>query len=127
MLVSLCSQSSVPRVGWLEPCTSLVVLLPPFQAQGKSAASVYSQTRTFSCCDSVLIAQIAIFVLPTVCLVGWMSGHPFTLDLDPLSVIILTLSVIHACVFFSDGLVPVRVLSNAGFIPGRMSGFRLMW
>ena len=37
-------------------------------------------------------------MLPTVCLVGWIIGHPFTLDLDPLSVIILTLSVIHACV-----------------------------
>jgi Ca2+:H+ antiporter len=36
--------------------------------------------------------QIAIFVLPTVVLVGWATGHPFTLDLDPLSAIILTMS-----------------------------------
>ena len=43
-------------------------------------------------------AQIAIFVLPVVCLVGWATKHAFTLDLDPLSIIILTLSVIHACV-----------------------------
>ncbi len=42
--------------------------------------------------------QIAIFVLPVVCLVGWATKHAFTLDLDPLSIIILTLSVIHACV-----------------------------
>ena len=41
--------------------------------------------------------QIAIFAIPVVCLVGWVTGHAFTLDLDPLSVIILTLSVIHAC------------------------------
>ena len=41
--------------------------------------------------------QIAIFVLPVVCLVGWVTKHSFTLDLDPLSIIILTLSVIHAC------------------------------
>jgi len=44
-----------------------------------------------------LYAQIAIFVLPVVCLVGWATKHAFTLDLDPLSIIILTLSVIHAC------------------------------
>ena len=44
-----------------------------------------------------MILQIAIFVLPMVCLVGWAMGRPFTLDLDPLSVIILILSVIHAC------------------------------
>ena len=41
--------------------------------------------------------QIAIFVVPVVCLAGWAMGRPFTLDLEPLSVIILTLSVIHAC------------------------------
>lgn len=36
--------------------------------------------------------QIAIFVLPTVVLFGWATGHPFTLDLDPLAAIILTMS-----------------------------------
>jgi Ca2+:H+ antiporter len=47
--------------------------------------------------------QIAIFVLPTVVLAGWATGKTFTLDLDPLSAVILTLSVIHANFVSSDG------------------------
>jgi len=37
-------------------------------------------------------AQIAIFVLPFVVLAGWVTGHEFSLALDPLSVVILTMS-----------------------------------
>lgn len=47
--------------------------------------------------------QIAIFVLPFVVLAGWATGNHFSLALDPLSVIILTLSVIHATFVSSDG------------------------
>jgi Ca2+:H+ antiporter len=47
--------------------------------------------------------QIAIFVLPFVVLAGWVTGHEFSLALDPLSVVILTLSVIHATFVSSDG------------------------
>lgn len=36
--------------------------------------------------------QIAIFVLPFIVLAGWVTGQTFSLALDPVSVIILTLS-----------------------------------
>lgn len=47
--------------------------------------------------------QIAIFVLPFVVVAGWISGHHFSLALDPLAVLILTLAVIHADFVSSDG------------------------
>jgi Ca2+:H+ antiporter len=47
--------------------------------------------------------QIAIFVLPFLVLAGWIINHPFSLALDPVSVVILTLSVIHATFVSSDG------------------------
>ncbi len=40
--------------------------------------------------------QIATFVIPFVVLVGWATGHPFTLDFDPFSTVALTVAVIHA-------------------------------
>jgi len=47
--------------------------------------------------------QIAIFVLPVVVIAGWITGHHFSLALDPLSVLMLTLAVIHADFVSSDG------------------------
>jgi len=40
--------------------------------------------------------QIAIFALPFTVLVGWATGHPFSLDLDPFICLCLTIAVIHA-------------------------------
>ena len=42
-------------------------------------------------------AQIAMFVVPVVCLVGWGYGHPFSLDMDPLLVVILALAILQTC------------------------------
>ena len=41
--------------------------------------------------------QIAMFAAPVVCLVGWVYGYPFALDMDPLLVIVLALAVLHTC------------------------------
>ena len=48
-------------------------------------------------------AQIAIFVLPVMVLVGWAIGKPFLLDLEPFAALVLTLSVIHTYFVSSDG------------------------
>ena len=47
--------------------------------------------------------QIAIFVIPFVCLVGWCTGHHFYLNFEPFAVLVLTLAVIHAYFVSSDG------------------------
>lgn len=47
--------------------------------------------------------QIAIFVIPFVCLVGWATGHHFYLNFEPFAVLVLTLAVIHAYFVSSDG------------------------
>jgi Ca2+:H+ antiporter len=39
--------------------------------------------------------QISIFAIPFVVIVGWVTGHPFSLDFDPFSALVLTLSVLH--------------------------------
>ncbi len=38
-----------------------------------------------------------MFAAPVVCLVGWVYGHPFALDMDPLLVIVLVFAVLHTC------------------------------
>jgi hypothetical protein len=40
--------------------------------------------------------QIALFAIPFVVVVGWATGRPFSLDLDPFATLALTVSVIHA-------------------------------
>lgn len=40
--------------------------------------------------------QIALFAIPFVVLVGWATGHPFSLDFDPFATVVLTVSVILA-------------------------------
>ena len=58
------------------------------------------------CCAALMLrarAQISIFVLPLIVLVGWIIGKPFTLNFDPFATIMLTLSVIHAYFVSSDG------------------------
>ncbi|GFR44006.1 hypothetical protein Agub_g5152 [Astrephomene gubernaculifera] len=37
--------------------------------------------------------QVALFAVPLAVVVGWMTGHPFTLDFDPFSALALMLSV----------------------------------
>jgi Ca2+:H+ antiporter len=40
--------------------------------------------------------QIALFAMPFVVLVGWATGHAFSLDFDLFSVLALVISVLHA-------------------------------
>jgi Ca2+:H+ antiporter len=40
--------------------------------------------------------QIAIFAIPLVVLVGWATGHAFSLSFDPFVTVAMTVSVIHA-------------------------------
>lgn len=47
--------------------------------------------------------QIAIFVIPVTVIAGWVMGKHFTLDFDPFSVLMLTVSVILAYFVSSDG------------------------
>ena len=46
--------------------------------------------------------QIATFALPFVVLVGWATGHAFSLDFDPFIVLVLVISVIHANFVLND-------------------------
>jgi Ca2+:H+ antiporter len=47
--------------------------------------------------------QIAIFVFPAICLIGWIIGQPFLLAIDPFAAIVLTMSVVHAYFVSADG------------------------
>lgn len=38
-----------------------------------------------------------MFAIPVVCLLGWGTGHTFSLDMDPLLIVILALAVVHTC------------------------------
>jgi Ca2+:H+ antiporter len=40
--------------------------------------------------------QIAIFAIPFAVVVGWATGHPFSLDFDPYATIALVVAVLHA-------------------------------
>lgn len=53
--------------------------------------------------DAGALAQISIFVLPLVVLIGWIIHKPFYLNFDPFATMVLTLSVIHAYFVSSDG------------------------
>jgi hypothetical protein len=46
--------------------------------------------------NAVIDMQIALFALPLCVVVGWMTGHPFSLSLDPFSALVLTFSVVHS-------------------------------
>ena len=46
--------------------------------------------------------QIATFALPFIVLVGWATGHAFSLDFDPFIVLVLVISVIHANFVLND-------------------------
>ena len=47
-------------------------------------------------------SQIALFAIPFAVVVGWMTGHNFSLDFDAFGVIALVLSVIHTNNVTSD-------------------------
>lgn len=55
---------------------------------------------TFAACCPDLHARPGC--RPFVVVVGWCTGHPFTLDFDPFSTVVLTLSVMHANFVTSD-------------------------
>ncbi len=40
--------------------------------------------------------QIALFAVPFAVVVGWISGHPFSLDFSPFAALVLAVAVIHA-------------------------------
>ncbi|KAI8474626.1 MAG: calcium/proton exchanger [Monoraphidium minutum] len=46
--------------------------------------------------------QIGLLAVPLVTIVGWATGHPFSLAFDPFSALVLVLSVIHTAVMISD-------------------------
>lgn len=46
--------------------------------------------------------QISLLAVPLVTIVGWATGHPFSLAFDPFSALVLVLSVIHTAVMISD-------------------------
>ncbi len=48
-----------------------------------------------------------MFAAPVVCLVGWVYGHPFALDMDPVLVVVLALAVLHTCDRWSELLSQV--------------------
>lgn len=60
--------------------------------------------------------QIAVFVVPVVVLVGWLTGHKFLLTFDMFQVVVLTISVIHANFAIADGsshwLMGVQLIST---------------
>jgi Ca2+:H+ antiporter len=64
--------------------------------------------------------QIAIFAIPSVVIVGWITGHDFTLDFDPFATLALTVSVIHANFVTSDALshwlMGVALITNYAII-----------
>jgi len=46
--------------------------------------------------------QIALFALPLCVVVGWATGHDFSLNLDAFSALALTVSVIHSSIVTND-------------------------
>lgn len=64
--------------------------------------------------------QIAIFAIPFVVVVGWITGHDFTLDFDPFATLALTVSVMHANFVTSDArshwLMGVALITNYAVI-----------
>jgi len=46
--------------------------------------------------------QIGLFAIPFITIVGWITGHPFTLAFDPFAALVLILSVLHANVVLQD-------------------------
>lgn len=46
--------------------------------------------------------QVAMLALPLVVVVGWATGHAFTMAMDPFSVLALTVAVIHCNVITTD-------------------------
>jgi Ca2+:H+ antiporter len=48
--------------------------------------------------------QIALLALPLCIVVGWATGRPMGLALDPFSALALTASVIHASIITSDAI-----------------------
>lgn len=52
---------------------------------------------------AVSSAQIAIFVLPVMVLLGWAIGKPFLLNFEPFAAMVLLLAVIHMVFCSLDG------------------------
>lgn len=46
--------------------------------------------------------QIGLLAIPVATIVGWATGHPFSLAFDPFSALVLVLSVIHTNVMIAD-------------------------
>ncbi|GBF90059.1 calcium proton exchanger protein [Raphidocelis subcapitata] len=46
--------------------------------------------------------QIGLLAVPLVTVIGWATGHPFSLAFDPFSALVLVLSVFHTSVMIAD-------------------------
>lgn len=47
-------------------------------------------------------AQIGLFAVPFITIVGWVLGHPFSLGFDPFAALVLLLSVMHSAHMIND-------------------------
>ena len=83
------------------PTAPGLVLSPPSQrlaccsrcSDGEASPAAARQVLT----HVIVRVQIAMFVVPVVCLVGWGYGHAFSLDMDPLLIVVLALAVVQTC------------------------------
>lgn len=46
--------------------------------------------------------QIGLLAIPIATVVGWATGHAFSLAFDPFSALVLVLSVVHTSVMIAD-------------------------
>lgn len=60
------------------------------------------------CCSSTCACS------PFVVVVGWVTGHDFTLDFDPFATLALTVSVCHANFVTSDARSHWLMVSGEG-------------
>ena len=67
-----------------------------YERRARSRGRPWSQTE-WGHTYAVVHAQVAMFVVPVVCLVGWGYGRAFSLDMDPLLIVVLALAVVQTC------------------------------
>jgi Ca2+/H+ antiporter len=65
---------------------------------------------TLLCCAVLCCAGCSPFVV----VVGWITGHDFTLDFDPFATLALTVSVMHANFVTSDARSHWLMVSHGG-------------
>jgi calcium/proton exchanger cax len=75
--------------------------------------------------------QIGLLAIPLVTVVGWATGHPFSLAFDPFSALVLVLSVFHTSVMIADSesnwLEGLQVRGSPGLVPTTDCGACAIW